>query len=167
MGAVLALAGVVAYPALAAGRVPEIAWVVAGLAPVLLVLGLLVRVEGVGLALFLAGASYVAFLELDGRGLDSGAPLVAVGLAVAAELAFWSLALAGSAPPAPGEGARRALDTAAVALGAAAATLVALGLGEVGTGGGLAFELLATAAAVGSLAALAALANPPRAVDSR
>ena len=163
----LALAGVVAYPALAAERVPQIAWLVAGLAPVLLVLGLLVRVEGVGLGLFLAGASYVVFLELDGRGLDVGAPLVAAGLAVAAELAFWSIALAGPVPPAPGEQARRALDTAAVALGAAAATLVALGLGQAGTGGGLAFELLATAAAVGSLAVLATLATPARAVDSR
>jgi hypothetical protein len=163
---VLALAGVVAYPALEATRAPQVAWGLAILAPLGLAAGLLLRVEAVALGLLLAGADYLVYLALDQPGLDAGAPLVAAGVALAAELAFWSIALAGPVPPAPGEQARRALDTAAVALGAGAAALVALAAGQAGTGGGFALELLATGAAVGALAVLAALAAPARAVDS-
>jgi hypothetical protein len=164
---VLALAGVVAYPAVAAVRVPQVAWALAVLAPLLLLAGLVVRVEAAALALLLAGADYLVFLALDRPRLDTAAPLVAAGLALAAELAFWSMALAGPVPPAPGEQGRRAFDAAAVALGAAAATLIALAAGQAGTGGGFALELLAVAAAVAALAVLAALAAPARPVDSR
>jgi hypothetical protein len=163
---VVALAGVVAYPAVEATSAPQVAWGLAVLAPLCLVAGLVLRVEAVALGLFLAGANYLAYLTLDHPALDAWAPLVAVGVALAAELAFWSVALAGPVPLAPGEQGRRALDTPAVALGAGAATLVALAAGQVGTGGGFALEGLAAAASVGALAVLAALATPRRTVDS-
>ena len=161
-----ALAGVVAYPAFEATTVPQAAWALAVLAPLCLVAGLVLRAEAVAVALFLAGADYLAFLAFDHPSLDAWAPLVAVGVALAAELAFWSVALAGPVPPAPGEQGRRAFDAAAVALGAGAATLVALAAAQVGSGGGFALEALAAAASVGALAVLAALATPRRAVDS-
>jgi hypothetical protein len=147
--------------------VPQLAWGLAAAAPVVLAVGLVLRTEAIGVSVALAGANYLLFLELDGRGLDPGAPLVAGGVALAAELAFWSLALAGPVPLAPGEAWRRAFDALAIALGSAAAALIALAAGGAGSGGGLPLELLATAAAVASLAVLAALAAPARAVDSR
>jgi hypothetical protein len=163
---VVALGGVVAYPAVEATTVPEAAWALAVLAPLCLVAGLVLRVEAVALGLFLAGADYLAYLALDHPGLDAWAPVVVIGIALAAELAFWSVALAGPVPPAPGEWGRRALDAAAVALGAGAATLVALAAGQAGTGGGFALELLAAVASVAALAVLAKLATQRRAVDS-
>jgi hypothetical protein len=163
---VVALAGVGAYPALEAVRVPQVAWALAVLAPLCLLAGLVLRVEAVALGLFFAGANYVVYLTLDHQALDAWAPVVVIGFALAAELAFWSVALAGPVPPAPDEQGRRALDAAAVALGAGAATLVALAAGQAGTGGGFALEGLAAAASVGALAILAALATPRRAVDS-
>lgn len=96
----------------------------------------------------LVGGAYAVELAIDDATLDLAAPLVAVGLVLAAELAYWSLDERTPATGDPGEGLRRA---ALVALGAAVtlvlgAALLAL-VDEIGARG-LALDLIGVLAAV-------------------
>ena len=99
------------------------------------------------------GGAYAAELAIDDARLDLAAPLVAVGLALAAELAYWSLDERCKATGDVGQGLRRAALVAlvgVVALVLAAALLVLVD--EVRTRG-LGLDL------VGALAAAAVLAT--------
>jgi len=99
-------------------------------------------------AIALVGGSYAVELAIDDAPLDRAAPLVCVGLLLAAELGYWSLDERSRAPGDPGQGLRRG---ALVALGSACALVVASGLlalvDEV-RGRGLALDLLGAVAAV-------------------
>lgn len=63
----------------------------AGAGVLLLLVALTFDGRALGLALFLAGGTYVGFLVLDHPGIDPAAPLIAVLLLLSGELAAWSL----------------------------------------------------------------------------
>ena len=99
-------------------------------------------------AIALVGGGYAIELALDDAPLDVAAPVVAVGLLLAAELAYWSLDERSHTIGDPGEGLRRA---ALVATGAAGALVVAsalLALVDEVRGRGLALDLVGAVAAV-------------------
>jgi hypothetical protein len=96
----------------------------------------------------LVGGAYAVELAIDDARLDLAAPLVAVGLALAAELAYWSLDERVRTTGDPGEGLRRA---ALVALGAAVTLVVGaalLALVDEIRARGLALDLIGVLAAV-------------------
>jgi len=98
-------------------------------------------------AIALVGGGYAIELALDDAPLDVAAPVVAAGLLLAAELAYWSLDERSHTIGDPGEGLRRA---ALVATGAAGALVVAsalLALVDEVRGRGLALNLVGAVAA--------------------
>jgi hypothetical protein len=99
-------------------------------------------------AIALAGGSYAVELAIDDAPLDVAAPVVAVGLLLAAELAYWSLDERSRVPGDPGQGLRRAAIVALAAAGAlvVASALVAL-VDEI-RGRGIALDLAGAVAAV-------------------
>ena len=137
--------------AYAAGREPKLASIISGIGAVGAVVLALVLVRRMDdllpWALIPLGIAYTVSLVVHGSGVDGGAPLVAAGLLLCAELAVWSLdeqhAIA----------AERAVWVArATALGALAAVgvaasglVVALSLAP---GSGLAWTVLGAAASV-------------------
>jgi hypothetical protein len=99
-------------------------------------------------AVALAGGSYAVELATDDAPLDVASPVVAVGLVLAAELAYWSLDERSCVPGDPGQSLRRA---ALVALGALSALVVAsalLALVDEVRGRGIALDLAGAAAVV-------------------
>jgi hypothetical protein len=151
------LAAVVAYAAAGTDRLPEVVggvgalgWTIAAVAllgkwPSLLPWGL----AGVG-------AGYAVFLGLRTGSADGGAPLVAAGLVVAAELGFWSL----ESRDAHVERAvlvRRIVLIAASGLGAALVGSLLL-VAAAGVSGGVGLEAVGVLAAVLTLAIVAVLA---------
>ena len=110
-------------------------------------------------AIALAGGSYAIELAIDDAPLDVAAPVVAVGLLLAAELAYWSLDERSCVPGDPGQGSRRA---ALVALGALSALVVAsalLTLVDEVRGRGIALDLAGAAAAVAVVVTVLATAR--------
>jgi hypothetical protein len=106
----------------------------------------------VGIAL--AGGAYAVELAVDDAPLDIAAPGVAVGLVLAAELAYWSLDERNRARGDAGDGLRRAT---LAALGGVAAVVVAgalLVLVDAVRTRGLALDLLGAFAAVAVLATM-------------
>lgn len=106
-----------------------------------------------GLACF--GAEYALFLATGKHVLDERSPLVAVGLVLAAELAFWSLERAGGAQTASLVARRLAL-VAATAVGAGAIAALLLVVSGAGSGG-VGVEALGVLAAATILLLLARL----------
>jgi hypothetical protein len=108
--------------------------------------------ELLGSALLLLGAAYVLGLLVGHHSLDQAAPLVGAALLLCAELATWSLELRFRVALEP---ALRLQRVRAVGLlvfdGLAAASLV-LVVAATSVGGGLAWSLLGSAAAVGAIA---------------
>jgi hypothetical protein len=106
----------------------------------------------VPVAVALVGGIYAVELVIDDAALDVSVPVIALGLLLADELAYWSLDERYPAPGDAGQGLRRA---ALVALGGVAAVVVAGGLlvlvDAVRTRG-LALDLLGALAAVAVLA---------------
>jgi hypothetical protein len=106
----------------------------------------------VPVAVALVGGTYAIELAIDDAPLDVSVPVIALGLLLAAELAYWSLDERSRAPGDAGQGLRRA---ALVALGGVAAVVVAGGLlvlvDAVRTRG-LALDLLGALAAAAILA---------------
>jgi hypothetical protein len=131
---------------------------------VVLVLALALGRAGlVAPALVLLAAGYAATLVARNASvLDAAAPLVGCGLLLVAELAYWSVELAGAGREERPVLLRRltamlALAAAALALGAAVLAATALPIG-----GGLAWNLVGVAAAAAALALIARLAAAPR-----
>ena len=107
-------------------------------------------------AIALVGGSYAAELAIDDAALDVAVPVVAVGLLLAAELAYWSLDERRRVPGDPGQGLRRA---ALAALGAAGALVVAsalLALVDEVHGRGIALDLVGAVAAAAVVATVLA-----------
>jgi hypothetical protein len=107
----------------------------------------------------LIGGAYVAELAIDDASLDLAAPLVAVGLILAAELAYWSLDERNRSTGDAGQGLRRA---ALVALGAVGALVLAsalLALVDEVRARGLALDLIGVLAAVAVVATVLATAR--------
>ena len=111
------------------------------------------------LAVALVGAGYAGELVVADAALDIAAPVVAVGLFLAAELAYWSLDERIKTAGDPGQSMRR---TALVALTAAAIFVVSsalLALADEIRARGLALDLIGAVAAVGVLVAVLATAR--------
>ena len=120
------------------------------LGAVLLSVALVFGGRGLGAALFLAGATYVAAVASAGAGTDASAPLVAVLLLLSGELAAWSLDERWGIRAEPGVTWRRGGAVSVLALaGLAVATLV-VGLSAVSPNHGLGWTVLGAAAAVGA-----------------
>ncbi len=116
----------------------------------LLLAALVFRGRGLGAALFLGGATYVAAIAAAGDRVDASAPLVAVLLLLCGELSAWSvderLEIRTEAEPAW----RRSSAVTTLALaGLAVATLV-VAMSAVPSNHGLAWTVLGAAAAVGA-----------------
>jgi hypothetical protein len=125
----------------------------------LLALGLVGRAStAVAGALVLLGAAYALSAWTHGRAVGGAAAIVAAGVLIAAELAYWSLEHGGVVTE--GEVVWRRLaavfGVAAAALVLASGLLVAV---ELRPGGGAALEAVGVAAAVGVLAVVVLLAH--------
>lgn len=108
--------------------------------------------ELLGSALFLLAAGYVLGLLVGRHSLDDGAPLVGAGLLLCAELATWSLDLRFRVALEPALRLQRARAVGLlVVAGLAASSLVVL-VAATSVGGGLAWAVLGSAAAVGAIA---------------
>jgi len=119
--------------------------------------------DGVGVALVLLVAEYGGSLVARGPGLDPSAPLVAAGLLLAAELAYWSAdvraARAGGAGGAEDRAVtgRRARRVAVVTLSAAAGASFLLAAAALPRNGGEALRVAGVAAAAAAATVVLAL----------
>jgi hypothetical protein len=105
----------------------------------------------VPVSLLLLGATYAAQLRADDAALDAKAPLIAAGLLLVAELAYWSLEEQERVRSEPGEGARRLSFVALLALLGLCVSGVVLAAADIARTGGLAVDLLGAAAAAAVL----------------
>jgi hypothetical protein len=115
-----------------------------------LLLAALVFGRGLGLALFLAGATYLGAVAAAAHRIDASAPLVAVLLLLCGELSAWSqderwriradVALAW----------RRGIAIGVLALAGLAAATIAVALSAVPSSHGLVWTVAGAAAAVGA-----------------
>ena len=117
----------------------------------------------VPVALTLVGGTYAAELAVDDAPLDQAAPAIAVGLFLAAELAYWSLDERRPSVGDPGLGLRRAAFVAASGLAFVLASSGLLVVVDEVRARGLALDLLGAVAAVGVLAAVVGLGRTARA----
>jgi hypothetical protein len=149
-GAAAAYAGVLADTLGRAGSVAPALAPAAAIGAALLVAALARGETTLGPALWLAAATYVAFLVGVKHGTDAAAPLVAVLLLLCGELSAWSLDERWRIGSDPQLAWRRGVAVAALALaGLAAATLVVALAAEPG-GRGLAWTVAGAAAAIGA-----------------
>ncbi len=105
----------------------------------------------VPVSLLLLGAAYATHLAVDDLTLDARAPLIAVGLLVTAELAYWSLEERGAIRVDPGESLRHLGLVTLLALGGLVAGSALLAVADLARTEGLAIDLLGAAAAAGAL----------------
>ena len=103
----------------------------------------------------LLGAAYAVRLALDDTALDPAAPLVAAGLFLVAELAYWSLERREPARPERGEELRRLAVVCALGLGALVTSSGLLALTDAVDANGLAIDLAGAAAAFAVLLVVA------------
>ena len=104
------------------------------------------------------GASYIVSLGLDTDAIDRESPVYGAVFLLAAELAWWSLELRVSALPTPLL-LRRVRILAGATLGALVAGAAVLASARVEPNGGLLLVAAGSAAAVGALFLVAALAG--------
>lgn len=154
-------AGVLAYAAL---REPKLAALICGIgAPgvVLLVFVLVRRLDNVlPWVLIPLGIGYTVSLVVHGSSVDGGAPLVAAGLLLCAELAAWSLDERDSIRTERSVVTARASALAALVLAGLAVAALVVGL-SVMPAGGLAWTVLGAAASVLVVAIAVQLARRP------
>jgi hypothetical protein len=105
------------------------------------------------------GAEYTVSLFLPEGGVDGGAPLVAAGLLLTAELASWSVELRTPVEAEPLVVARRAALVLAIACGAVPVSAVVLAATALPLGGGVGWDAVGVVAALGAGAVLAALSR--------
>lgn len=107
----------------------------------------------------LLAVAYGVALVVRGRHLDEGAPLVAVGLLLCAELASWSIDERLAIPAEWAVVRVRALALGALALASLVVAALAVGLSAAPTGSGLAWTVLGAVSAVGIVGTAVALAR--------
>jgi hypothetical protein len=112
-----------------------------------------------GLALWLAGATYVAGIVAAGHTVDATAPVVAVLLLLCGELAAWSLDERLQISEDDFLPWRRGAALGGLALAGLVASVLILALSAVPAGHGLFWTALGAAAAVGAAGTAAALAR--------
>jgi hypothetical protein len=108
--------------------------------------------ELLGSALLLLGAGYVLGLRVGRRSLDEAAPLVGAGLLLCAELATWSLELRFRVAVEPALRFQRARAIGLLVFAGLAAASFVIVVAATSIGGGLAWAILGSAAAVGAIA---------------
>jgi hypothetical protein len=118
------------------------------LGALLLLVALVFGGRGLGAALFLAGATYVAAVAAAGGGADASAPLVAVLLLLCGELTAWSLDERLEIQAEPALARRRAAAIATLGLSGLAVAALVVALSAVGPNHGLGWTVLGAAAAV-------------------
>lgn len=110
-------------------------------------------------SLGLLGGLYGVQLAVDDASLDSGAALFAAGALVTAELAYWSLEERERVRAESGEGFRRLAFAALLAIVALVVAGLLLGVVDRVGAGGLAVDLVGTAAAAAAILAIVAAAR--------
>ena len=120
----------------------------AALGTVLLVAALVDGGRGLGLALWLGGATYVGAVVVAGHRIDATAPLVAVLLLLCGELSAWSLDERWRMRFDAGLGWRRGAAIGILALSALAVAALVVALSAVPPSHGLAWTVAGAAAAV-------------------
>jgi hypothetical protein len=110
-------------------------------------------------AVLLVGGTYAAELAVDDAPLDLAAPAMAVGLFLAAELAYWSLDERSRSVGDAGMGLRRAALVAASGLTIFVASSALLVVVDEVRARGIALDLAGVLATVGVLAAVLATAR--------
>jgi hypothetical protein len=108
-----------------------------------------------------AGLAAGYAVSLD-EGLDTRAPLYAVGLFALAELAYWSLQLRRGPPDEPGMAGRRALTLVFAGIVSLVVTTLLVAAGGLPLRGGVVVEVVGLLAAVGALAVLLSVARATR-----
>lgn len=107
----------------------------------------------------LLGVAYAIALVVRGSGIDDGAPLVAVGLFLCAELASWSIDERLRVPAERGVALARAFALAGLAIASLAVAALAVALAAAPAGAGLAWTILGAASAVAVVGVAAAVAR--------
>ena len=130
-------------PSLVAAFMPGLA-----LGALLLVVALVFGGRGLGAALFLAGATYVAAVAAAGGGADASAPLVAVLLLLCGELTAWSLDERLEIKAEPVLARRRAAAITTLGLSGLGVAALVVALSAAGPNHGLGWTVLGAAAAV-------------------
>ena len=115
-----------------------------------LIVALVYRGQGLAVALWLGGATYVASVVHVGHRVDARAPLVAVLLLLAGELSAWSLDARWRIRADPQLAWRRGLALAALALAGLAVSALLVALSAVPAKHGLLWTVAGAAAAVGA-----------------
>jgi hypothetical protein len=108
--------------------------------------------ELLGSALLLLGAAYVLGLLVGRRSLDDAAPLVGAALLLSAELATWSLDARLRVAFEPALRLQRARAVGLLVFAGVAVSSLVLVVAATSIGGGLAWTMLGSAAAVGAIA---------------
>jgi hypothetical protein len=165
---VAAAAGIVAVPLARADDevLLEVGYRIAAVALLVLVAALALELPRlVPVALVLLGGLYGAQLAVDDAGVDAAAVLLAGGVFLTAELAYWSLEEQAGARTAPGELLRRLATVIGFALGALPLGAALLLLVEGVRTRGLAVDVLGAAAAAATLIAVALFARGQRRAD--
>jgi hypothetical protein len=116
----------------------------------LLVAALVFGGRGLGAALFLGGGTYVAAVAAAGSEVDGSAPLVAVLLLLAGELAAWSADERWLIRSEEQLAWRRGAAVGALALAGLAVAALVVALSAVQPNHGLGWTVLGAAAAVGA-----------------
>jgi hypothetical protein len=116
-------------------------------------------VQLVPASVLLLGGLYAAELAVDDAPLDVATPLVALGLLLTAELAYWSVEEGAGARSERGELLRRLAVVSGLALGALLVAAVLLALVDVVRTEGLGADLIGAIAAAATLIAIALLAR--------
>jgi hypothetical protein len=122
----------------------------AALGTVALIVALMYRGRGLGVALWLGGGTYVAFVVHVEHHVDPTAPIVAVLLLISGELAAWSLDERWRIRADPQLAWRRSAALAALALAGLAVSALLVALSAVPSSHGLLWTVAGAAAAVGA-----------------
>lgn len=115
----------------------------------------------VAVSLVLLGSAYAVHFALDDPTLDTRAPVVAAGLLLAAELAYWSLEELQRVRTEARDQLRHLAVVAALGLGGLFVGAVLLAVADVVRTRGLAVDLFGAGAAAGALLLLALVARRP------
>jgi hypothetical protein len=112
-------------------------------------------------SLVLLGAAYATRLYDDEVALDAGAPVLAAGLFLTAELGYWSLEERWGVRADAGDGLRHLGLVTLVALAGLIAAAVLLALADLARTGGLVVDLLGAVAAAAALLVVVLFARRP------
>jgi hypothetical protein len=148
--AVAAYGGVLADALARAGSSAPLLVPSAALGTVALLVALLYRGRGLGIALWLAAGTYVVFVVHAEHHVDATAPLVAVLLLLCGELSAWSLDERWRIQADPQLAWRRAAAIAALVLAGLVVAAIVVALSAVPASHGLLWTVAGAAAAVGA-----------------